>query len=370
MAAAIKTGQRIGRLTPLDDVLAQIDSNVKPVAPRAGDTSASRGLTLAEDACVAQALPRHAIALGDGFAVSADAIRDAGPYAPVPLHNPAWVNAGATMPPGTDAVLPQDAVVLRGTAAEVVAPAAPGEGVLPQGADADPARPLFAAGRLLRAQDIAVLRAAGVLKVSLRVPAVAIVHGGQSGTFVDAALAWTKHALERSGGRATDGANLQEALREGDADAVIAIGGTGSGERDDTVTTLAANGTLFCHGIAIAPGATAAFGFAGAKPVLLVPGRLDAAIACWLLIGAHMLARLCGREPDARGRSMLLSRKIASAIGMDELVPVACTDGEAEPLASGYLSLEALARADGWMRVPAQSEGYPAGTAVTARPFP
>jgi molybdopterin biosynthesis enzyme len=302
--------------------------------------------------------------------VSADAIRDAGPYAPATLHDPAWVNAGDAMPPGADAVLPHDAVAWRGAVAEVVAPAAPGDGVLPQGADADPARPLFAAGRLLRAHDIAVLRATGILKVSLRAPAVAIVHGGQSGAFVDAALAWTKHALERTGGRATDRASLQEALREGDADAVIAIGGTGGGEHDDAAAALAAGGTLFCHGIAIAPGETAAFGFARDKPVLLVPGRLDAAIACWLLIGAHMLTRLCGREPDARGRSMRLSRKIASAIGMDELVPVACRGEEAEPLASGYLSLAALARADGWMRVPAQSEGYPAGTAVTVRPFP
>lgn len=370
MAAATKTIQRIGRLTPLGDVLAQIDLNVKPVAPRKRDASAACGLTLAEDIRLAHALPRHAVALRDGLAVNADAIRDAGPYAPVTLQDPVPVNAGDAMPPAADAVLPHDAVIWRGAVADVIAPAAPGEGVLAQGADADPARPLFAAGRLLRAHDIAVLRAAGIPAVVARTPAITVVHSGQSGTFVDAALAWTTHALERTGGRATDSASLQTALRAPDADAVIGIGGTGSGERDDAAAALAANGTLFCHGIAIAPGETAAFGFVGEKPVLLVPGRLDAAIACWLLIGAHMLARLRGREPDTRARSMRLSRKIASAIGMDELVPVACTDEEVEPLASGYLSLEALARADGWIRVPAQSEGYPAGTAVTVRPFP
>jgi molybdopterin biosynthesis enzyme len=370
MAAATTTIQRIGRLTPLGDVLAQIDSNVKPAALRERDASAACGLTLAEDIRLAHALPRHALALRDGLAVNADAIRDAGPYAPATLQDPVRMNAGDAMPPGADAVAPHDAVIWRGAAAEVIAPVAPGEGVLAQGVDADPARPLFAAGRLLRAHDIAVLRAAGIPTAFTRAPIVAIVHGGQSGAFVDAARAWTTHALERTGGRATDSANLHEALRAPDADAVIGIGGTGSGERDDAVATLAAAGTLFCHGIAIAPGETAAFGFVGEKPVLLVPGRLDAAIACWLLIGAQMLARLCGREPDARGRSMRLSRKIASAIGMDELVPVSCTDGKAEPLASGYLSLAALARADGWIRVPAQSEGHPAGTAVTVRPFP
>jgi len=38
-------------------------------------------------------------------------------------------------------------------------------------------------------------------------------------------------------------------------------------------------------------------------------------------------------------------------------------------LASGYLSLTALSGADGWMLVPADSEGYPAATQVAVRPL-
>jgi molybdopterin molybdotransferase len=51
-------------------------------------------------------------------------------------------------------------------------------------------------------------------------------------------------------------------------------------------------------------------------------------------------------------------------------VPVVCADGMAEPLGSGYLSLRALTRSDGFIVVPADSEGYAAGTPVAVRSWP
>ena len=55
---------------------------------------------------------------------------------------------------------------------------------------------------------------------------------------------------------------------------------------------------------------------------------------------------------------------------MAEVVPVRCRCGSAEPLANGYLGQAALARADGWILVPPESEGYPVGTPVAVRPLP
>jgi molybdopterin molybdotransferase len=51
-------------------------------------------------------------------------------------------------------------------------------------------------------------------------------------------------------------------------------------------------------------------------------------------------------------------------------VPVRTYDGGAEPIASGYVPLSALAQADGWVFVPADSEGYPPGAEVVIRPWP
>ncbi len=74
--------------------------------------------------------------------------------------------------------------------------------------------------------------------------------------------------------------------------------------------------------------------------------------------------------PPTRPRVVPLARKVASPIGLAELVPVRLTAGRAEPIASGYWPLGSLAGTDGWILVPADSEGFPAGSEVVIRPLP
>jgi len=367
--------QRISRLTPLSAILALIEARLGAVEPRSCPLAAAAGRILAEDVKV-PACPPGAIALHDGFAVNAAAVADAGPYSPVQFPSmPRRINAGEPMPQGADAVLPLDCIVLRGDRAEAVGAAAAGEGVLPAGGDASSAVPLLRSGERLRSIDIAVLTAAAVDRVSVRVPRIRIAGVGVAGVPpLRAAIDFLGHAITMVGAdaldSATDETRLDRALAATDCNAVIAIGGTGSGRHDDAVQTLTRCGQVDAHGIAISPGETAAFGFAGERPVLLVPGRLDAAVAVWLLIGRHLTAKLAGGTVDDRPAMLPLKRKATSAIGMTELIPVRCAGGVAEPLASGYLSLAALARSDGWIVVPADSEGFPAGTQVTVTPWP
>jgi molybdopterin biosynthesis enzyme len=161
-----------------------------------------------------------------------------------------------------------------------------------------------------------------------------------------------------------------DAVSEDRSDLVIGIGGTGSGRRDGAVADLARLGRVEAHGIAISPGETAALGFVAECPVLLVPGRLDAALAVWLLIGRHLAAKLAGGSFDDRSTTMSLRRKVTSTIGLAEVIPVSCSNGMAEPLGAGYLSLTALTRSHGWMLIPADSEGYAPGSAVVVNPWP
>jgi molybdopterin biosynthesis enzyme len=65
-----------------------------------------------------------------------------------------------------------------------------------------------------------------------------------------------------------------------------------------------------------------------------------------------------------------LARKVTSTVGLAEVVPVRVVGGEAEPLGARYLALSVLARADGWILVPPDSEGYSAGSPVAVRPWP
>src|SRR5262249_62149906 len=87
---------------------------------------------------------------------------------------------------------------------------------------------------------------------------------------------------------------LADALADTSVDAVVVIGGTGTGRNDTTVRTLASVGELLVHGIALLPGETTAFGTVGARPLLALPGRLDAALAAWHVLGRGMGARVGG----------------------------------------------------------------------------
>jgi molybdopterin molybdotransferase len=157
-------------------------------------------------------------------------------------------------------------------------------------------------------------------------------------------------------------------FREVGADMVVAYGSPLSGSADVSVRMLARAGEVAVHGIAISPGETAAFGFVAGRPVLLVPGRIDAAFAVWHLLGARILARLAGYIEDVPVVKAPLARKVSSSLGLAELVPVRLRDRKAEPIASGYLPLSALAQADGWILIPPESEGYPPGAEVVIRP--
>ena len=363
--------QRIARLTPLDAFLASFQSRVAAVMPRRTPLSQALGAVLAEDVQPPQC-PPHPIALRDGFAVAAAEIADAGPYAPVPLGLTACrVDVGGALPSGTDAVVPLDAIILHGERAEAIAPVAPGEGILPPGGDAAPATALRRAGERLRALDLAVMAATGIADVTIRSPRLALARASAARTPVLNAVQVT---LSRCAGTAgcmvRESSSLAEALSEGQCDAVIGIGGTGSGRRDDAVQELARRGRLEAHGIAICPGETAALGFVGNRPVLLVPGRLDAALAVWLLIGRQLMAKLAAGGIDDVPIVAVLRRKVTSTIGMTELIPVSCSGGMAEPRGSGYLSLTALARSDGWILVPAKSEGFAAGSEVAINQWP
>jgi molybdopterin molybdotransferase len=66
----------------------------------------------------------------------------------------------------------------------------------------------------------------------------------------------------------------------------------------------------------------------------------------------------------------ILSRKIASTVGIAEMVLVRKTDSGLDPIGGPLLPLHAFAQAAGWVLVPPESEGYPAGATVDVRPLP
>ena len=374
MVANSQAGQRIAKLTSLPDALAVIDALTRPVEPSEADIGAAVGRVLAADVIAVAGRPATAVALHDGWAVKSAETIDAGSYAPAMLSAlPRQVDAGEPLPAGADAVAALDIITVRGTQAEALAVVAPGEGVLPAGADMEAGSTLRSAGERLRATDLTLLPAANISRVSIREPRIRLVRaraiaGGYD--WLAAALAAEGAAVIADAGGESAPDHQEAAFRHEGSDAILVLGGTGNGMQDTSVTTLARAGRVAFHGLGLIPGETAAFGSVGARTVLLLPERFDAALAAWLTVGRHWLQKLSGSGEEDRIFTAQLTRKVTSTVGMAEVVPVRCHAGNAEPLASGYLSHAALARADGWILIPPESEGYPAGTPVAVRPLP
>jgi len=375
MAAPSDTIQTIARLTPLAEVLATVDLDVKPVAPRTIELSKALGRTLAVDA-MARSRPNVAMAMLDGWALDADATLGAGGYTPaLLLVPPQRIETGQPLPIGADSVAPFDAVKFANGRVEALMTINPGDGVLAAGGDCDSTIPMRRAGDVLSLTSIAAFDAAGIARVTVREPRVRVLPLRGSG-IVNAAARLIAADIERGGGAARlddSSRDLGAVLGAETADFIVVIGGTGTGRNDNSVQILAREARLAAHGIALTPGETAALGFAGACPVLVLPGRLDAALSVWLTVGRRILERLAGtlhhRDRDPI-ETLTLARKVTSTVGLAEVVPVRRSGDRAEPLASKYLPLSSLARADGWILVPADSEGYSEGAAVAVKPWP
>jgi molybdopterin biosynthesis enzyme len=365
---------RIARLTPLADVLALIGARVMPVAARASALADAIGRVLAQHAVVPAAVPGTALALRDGYAVRSEETADANSYAPAVLATkPLRVGIGDRFPSEFDAVAPLDVVTGREARCEALSPVPPGEGVLSPGADLAARAMVRSAGERVRPADVAALIAGGVAQVNIRSPRVLVIWcGGDRRTAAGAHLVMS--AIRAAGGEPLGVSAPQgnapawdKALRRTDCDFIVALGGPSSGSTKETVRALAGIGEVAVHGLAIAPGETAAVGFAEARPVLLLPGRVDAAFAVWQLLGAPILARLEGCTEEPPVTTAALTRKVSSSLGLAELVLVRIRDGKAEPIASGYLPLSALTQADGWVLIAPESEGYPPGAEVVIR---
>src|SRR5947207_672644 len=187
-----------------------------------------------------------------------------------------------TAPPETPQRLPQLASLpeARACVDALVHPVAPREVELAAAAGRVLAADV-AVGAPLRAIDLAVRRAAGVPRVMVRQPKLRLVTANPTIDAIDDTVApFIARAIDLWGGvaeivRVAPGGALDQLLRVGDADAIVVIGGTGSGRHDASVRTLARLGRVDLHGVALVPGETIALGAIDTRPVLVVPGRLD-----------------------------------------------------------------------------------------------
>lgn len=345
----------------LDQALAWIDAHTAPLSPEDADVADAIGRVITSPFASPVDWPAVDCAADDGYAVAARDTEGASDYNPLPIPD-RLVAAGQPMPAGTDAIVPFAMVQRHGTALEVLTPVAPGSAVDRRGGIMR-AGAVVAAGRL-RPQDVALLSALGVGTIpAMRRPTVTLVVAGpKSGP--DLLSSMLRSLIASDGGVATPG-SLASA-----ADLILLVGRTGTGPDDDAAQTLAATGgVLDLHGVAIRPGGSAGLGMLNGVPVLLVPGAPHACFAIYHLLVSPALRRLAGL-PSMTGTQGVLDRKVVSGVGFADMVQIRRSDATVTPVGPpGAGSLAHAAQADGFMVVPGNSEGYPAGASVTVHMY-
>jgi molybdopterin molybdotransferase len=367
----IPTQRLPASLTPLDVALAELLQRVTPVAPVSLSLAEALGC-VAADMPPLQAVPRRDTAASDGWALRARDLVGASSYTPLPLARPpVWVEAGDAMPEDCDCVVDADSVDHAGPRFQMLAEAIPGQGVRRAGADIAEGKSVIAPSRRIRRIDLLGARAAGLQSLNVRRPRLRLVDIPANSGYTDtvqliaelAGAAGASTARAKAGGR--DAASTAKAIEPGDCDLLVTIGGSGVGRTDAAIAALAARGEVVAHGIAVQPGRTAAVGRIGKIPVVALPGAPDQALAAWLTLVLPVLDRLSGLAPR-QSITLPLARKIASSVGIGEIVLLERTENAWMPLAIGEMPLATIARSDAWLLVPGGSEGFAAGTPVDA----
>jgi molybdopterin biosynthesis enzyme len=365
---------RSGQLTSLDTALALLLDGLQPVAPVDIAVADAKGFVAAPMPPLEQARPARNTAIIDGWALRAVDLAGASSYAPVPLAGaPVWVETGDALPEGCDCVLDAREVEHTGPMFQALGEAIPGAGVRRVGEDFAAGAVAIAEGRCIAATDEMIARRLGLADIAVRRPRVRIIDvpsaGGNATTIglITAQLRGGGAQIDRTVATGRDTASVAKAVAGADGDLLLTIGGTGAGLRDAAVTALAAHAKLI-HGLALQPGRTAAVGRIGAMPVIAIPGAPDQALAVWWMLVLPVLDRLSGR---ALRRKIVkpLVRKIASQVGITDVVLLKDTESGWLPLATGDLPLGALAQADAWCAIPADSEGHATASPVAAYPL-
>lgn len=189
---------------------------------------------------------------------------------------------GAPIPLGADSVVMQEDVTREADEISVAGTPAVGQHFRRRGEDFRSGEQLYAPGARLRAQDLALLSAAGVAQVPVcRRPRALVVATGnelvspgtplQPGQIYESNRLATLLLLESAGAEAVDGGTVRDEpaalrallARSGDYDFIITSGGASVGDHDLVKQVFAEIGQIDFWRVKIKPGKPIAFGKVG-----------------------------------------------------------------------------------------------------------
>ena len=272
---------------------------------------------------------------------------------------------------------------------EIIEPATPWQHVRVIGEDIVATELILPENHKIRPVDIGAMLAGGHVEINVRKrPKVVIIPTGteivepgselKKGDIIEFNSRMLGGIVSEWGGDAVrfrivpdNFEGLKKAILEahGLGDMVVVNAGASAGSEDFTANAIRDIGEVLLHGVNIKPGKPVILGLVKGKPVLGIPGYPVSAYITFNLFAKPVVYKWQGKEAEEPEKlKAILSRQVASSLGQEEFLRVKLGKvGNkliATPVSRGAGVLMSLVRADGFVRIPAMSEGIGAGTEV------
>lgn len=388
--------------SPVDEVLTWLDQQTVDLAEQTISLQEAAGRILANDVSSQFNIPGFARSMMDGYAIVAADAQGSSPANPLELSvigksmpgqgctaqikfgTAVRIMTGAPVPEGANAVLPAENVEIFENSIMLMESVAEGRNIGRIGEDIASGSKILKKGRCLRPQDIALLASIGEKNVDvIRKPRISIVVTGNeilevgelpkdyqiinsNGPMLEA-LSIRDGSVIVNSVIVPDDPDLIRQLMLADYDILLITGGTSVGEEDMAPLLLAELGNLVIHGVAMRPSRSAGMGTIGKKLVFLLPGNPVACLCAYDFFASRLIRRISGyaKKPPYLSVRKILKQKLVSMVGRTDYARVRLCGDAVEPVAiSGAAILSSTTQADGFVIIPENSEGYPAGAEV------
>jgi len=295
------------------------------------------------------------------------------------------IMTGAPMPVGADAVLPVEHTVIHENSIQIQGEVAPGRHVGLPGEDIQAGSIVLQQNRRLRPQDLGLLSSIGIQELQvLQRPRVRLIITGNEllppgsnptqFSITDANSPMLTALVQRDGGVVIhpgiipdNPASILDAFNT-EAEIIVVSGGSSVGQEDHAPRLLAEHGSLDIHGVAMRPSSPSGMGTLGKKLVFLLPGNPVSCLCAYDFFAGPAIRTLAGKSNQwpYPSVSLPLSRKLVSTVGRTDYARVSIHEDLVVPIAiSGASVLSSTTRADGFVIIPEDLEGYARGSKVT-----
>ena len=399
--------------TPLHEVLTKwlsrfdFEESGRPLSGEIIQVKDSIGRITAEAIVAKISSPFYHSSAMDGYAVRFVDTFGASETSPKRLRTEeqaVYVDTGDPMPDGFNAVIMIEDVNIVGAKSkgqsaksekdeseyiEIISPATPWQNVRVIGEDIVATELILPENHRIRPVDTGAMLAAGYTEVAVRrKPKVVVIPTGteiiepgtelKKGDIIEFNSRILGGLVSEWGGNAVRFRIVPDRFDEikkaildalGMGDMVVVNAGASAGSEDFTARAVRDLGDVLLHGVNIKPGKPVILGWVRGKPVLGIPGYPVSAFITFHLFAKPLIYKWQGLEVEKPEMIRAkISRQVASALGQEEFLRVKIgkvgNNLIATPISRGAGVLMSLVRADGFVRIPAMSEGIGSGTEV------